>query len=178
MEAVTISIDGSAEQPCDAAPISLLVGSHEVITTHQGISQSERVDIARDAETAMAVETPREFALDDLQKKPWFWGGAGLAGVGSVLFLSAVYMDIFVLGPDIDHYEDAARDGDTHRYDELGQEIEDTQGTVTALYISGALLAAAGATLIFYPPDEWGVFGGAQAWLAPDAGGVQVSFSW
>jgi hypothetical protein len=111
---------------------------------------------------------------------PLLWGGL-MTGVGLSALGGALLAEILLIDPVFQEYKRAARSGDRATYEALRGPIDDMQPVNMGLVISGALLTAAGVTVLTL--DLLGIFDEVPralpaAWLDGDGGGMAWSWSW
>lgn len=125
-----------------------------------------------------AAREAREKAEADAKKSKWFLPGAILTGGGGALLITGIVLDAVAGGkrPDAALCKDAAN-GNTYCQPAAGDAVKSSNTLASvgdALWITGALAAAGGVTLLFVlkpkPLDE----APKAAWIAPMPGGVMV----
>lgn len=80
---------------------------------------------------------------------PWGWVGIGLTALGGLMLVNMGLVNQR-LGPQIDAYEEAAREGDASEYDRLQSDIKRRQTGGRALLVLGTLTLAGGIGLIVW----------------------------
>lgn len=166
-----VSIDDAEPITCPEQPMELTWGAHQLIWGPEDDPRKARVHIEPNAETELhldhprvevvevPVETPPE-PVEPAESSNWMLiAGASTAGAGALLLVGGLIVDTGVTGSTIDDYEAAAAEGDQGEYDSLRGDIDTLQTTSIALYATGGILVAGGATLLILhflqdEPDE------------------------
>jgi tetratricopeptide (TPR) repeat protein len=141
--------------------------------------------IAREEEAAAkeaqekAAREAREKAEAEAKKSKWFLPGAITTGGGAALLITGIVIDAVAGGKrPADGLCKAAANGNTYCQPTAGDAVKSSNTLAVAgdvLWITGAVAAAAGVTLLFVlkpkPLDEAPP---KAAWIAPSLGGVVV----
>jgi len=164
-----LSIDGGAEAACSSALVKLAPGEHVAVLALDSRTMEATFTVEAMAKQDLTMELPKkdevvEKPLDT--PKPAEAGVSGMAltgwiliGVGGVTLLTAEMIDIAVLKPKVDEWNDGvtatSKKGD----------IEALQSTNLAIFVGGGAIAATGLVLLLL--DDSGGEDEGTAWL-PD----------
>jgi tetratricopeptide (TPR) repeat protein len=155
-----IAIDGASRPEALPAVLTLPPGKHIVAWTAEGYEPvSQEVLVTGDEETSVAAvlaerreaqkPTPAPPRVDPVwETVGWATLGTGAAGIGL-----AFVLDVTALRSKKDAFEAAANRGDGNAL-ALQDEARSLRTGVTATYIAGGVLTAAGITVLLLSPRE------------------------
>lgn len=142
-----VATDGGEPVACTDERIELKPGQHGF----EGIKGERR---ARAGVTVVGMETST--VTLDLGPEPvslmetFAWV---TTGTGTALILTAVAVDLLVLGPKIDDLDAASTGSDEAEFNRLKDDLESSQALNVGLYIGGGALIATGVALFLMAPD-------------------------
>jgi len=146
---MSVRIDDDEPFPCRAEPLALGSGEHRVEgrVGALAVSQTTTVVGLQDTPLRLTIEVPPETVKVEPpeglpEPEPLFtlqeWG-LMLGGTGGIALLVALSVELWVIAPDVDAYEAAARRGDRAQY-------RDLQGAVDTEQLVNRILVGVGAT--------------------------------
>ncbi len=148
-EDVRVSVDDKDPWPCDNNAIYLLPGPHKVRASSGKKSAELTVVVKAMTNSLITLEIPGIDGPPDgdilLENNRW---AMILGGVGGFLVVSAIVVDLTVLGPTFQEFREASTQNDLEKFDSIKPTVEAQQSLVKGLLISGAAIATTGAALI------------------------------
>ena len=99
-----------------------------------------------------------------------------VGGIGGAILVSAVTIDLFVLGPNLQDFREASANNDLERFDTLKPTVEAQQSLVKGLVFSGAVITATGTILLAMDllKDDGLDSENVSFWVAPGGGGLSL----
>ncbi len=168
--ALNLRIDGGSRSVCSPAPIYMSIGEHTVeaepAEEGDGIQPSLRRTFVVEAGRANTVELNlgQPESISDMT----LWGIATLT-TGALVVGSAVVLDIAVIGPDLQDYNERNREfAGAASLQSSADRLRTLQTVDIGLFIAGGALLATGSALLLYDLLGWGegdLGAGAAAWL-------------
>lgn len=171
--AVNLRIDSGSRIVCSPAPIYLSIGPHTVVAQPAEPSDATRASLRRDfvVEAGKANTVVLDLQRPETITSTGVWGiVASTLGVG--LVAGAVVLDISVIGPEIEKYDEANRTfSGASKLQAQANRIETLQIVDISMFVVGGALVATGATLLLYDLLGWDedASGGETTW-APSVG--------
>jgi tetratricopeptide (TPR) repeat protein len=156
--ALNLRIDGGSRIVCSPAPIYMSIGDHTVEAEPAEASEGVRPNLRR----AFTVEAGRANLVELNLGSPETISGTTLWGIGSLavgvaVVGGAIALDVAVIGPDLDDYNERNREfANSASLQSAADRLDNLQTLDISLFVVGGALIATGSALLLYELLGWG----------------------